>query len=364
VRRRYGSVSERQVEPEEQQDRTGWPLPSTDVPNHALAALLPQLAEAQTAHGMAALTTARQSGDVNRVLLVARQAAGSVADAPAAVLPPVTELAARIVQCIGTWETNRGGTEPHPTESRLDTVAGIKASMATVEQATMPYAIDVLRRNPGLWAQADPPLTRAELTAAEKRCRAVDHLLGAVGKAAAEGTAVEDFRDDHQDDIAATGLTDDDVATMFEAVGLKARIDAAHAAYEAAPKRKRSKALKDEVSGIPEQDRLGIDDASLRTYVRNPRTWGENAAAWKRKAVDAMPDDVGARINAVATSDSGTALAEPMYARRVEAALRAHPDTTEQALVTSVGQLNNPHEAQYGANIWATYQRLYPPASD
>ena len=48
------------------------------------------------------------------------------------------------------WETNRGGDAPNPQESSLDTVAGVKASMATIEQATMPYALDALRRHVSL----------------------------------------------------------------------------------------------------------------------------------------------------------------------------------------------------------------------
>jgi len=32
-----------------------------------------------------------------------------------------------------------------------------------------------------------------------------------------------------------------------------------------------------------------------------------------------------------------------------------------QQLVSTVGAKNNPNETGYGANIWATYKRLYNP---
>ena len=53
-----------------------------------------------------------------------------------------SDLITRIARCIGIYETNRGGDEPAPKESALDTVSGVHASMATIEQATMPYAVD------------------------------------------------------------------------------------------------------------------------------------------------------------------------------------------------------------------------------
>ena len=73
-----------------------------------------------------------------------------------------------------------------------------------------------------------------------------------------------------------------------------------------------------------------------------------------------MPGDVGARVNAVATSSGGTALAGPVVRARVDAQLAQTPQPTEQQLVERVAQANNPNETGYGANVWATYQRLYP----
>jgi hypothetical protein len=42
--------------------------------------------------------------------------------------------------------------------------------MATIEQATMPYAITALKKHKSLRDKATPPLTMAELNNAEARC--------------------------------------------------------------------------------------------------------------------------------------------------------------------------------------------------
>ena len=43
----------------------------------------------------------------------------------------------------------------------------------------------------------------------------------------------------------------------------------------------------------------------------------------------------------------------------MDAELAKDPQPTEEQLVTTVGARNNPGETGYGANIWATYKRLY-----
>src|ERR1041384_883256 len=65
----------------------------------------------------------RSVGNAGVASMLARQTA-----APAAALPTAEELTSRISNCIGIWETNRGGDAPNPQESSLDTVAGVKAS--------------------------------------------------------------------------------------------------------------------------------------------------------------------------------------------------------------------------------------------
>ena len=96
------------------------------------------------------------------------------------------------------------------------------------------------------------------------------------------------------------------------------------------------------------------------TYVKDPKKWGENRAAWQRLAVDGMAGDVGKRVNDVATSSGGTGLAGPVVRSRVDAELAKSPQPGEEELVKAVGKQNNANETGYGDNIWKTYQRLYP----
>jgi hypothetical protein len=305
---------------------------------------------------------------------------GDDVTAPAAQ-PDVGELTTRIARCIGIWETNRGGDNPAPKESSLDTVAGVHASMATIEQATMPYAITVLKRNKALRDKANPPLTMKELTATETCVSAVVTLLSSVANASAQSTNPDNFIAAKSTLITATNLSNDDVKTMFRAVTLKGTLDKAHADMEAAGQAAAQKAiqenktkkeqesavmtarrdaLKASLAAIPAQDRLGLGEGSLRAYITKPRNWGENKAGWQRKAVAGMPDQVGARIEAVAVSDSGQALAIPTIRSRVDAELAKAPVPSTENIVKVVAQKNNPNEADYGLHVWQTYQRLYP----
>ncbi|HEX6292072.1 MAG TPA: hypothetical protein VFZ66_22990, partial [Herpetosiphonaceae bacterium] len=256
------------------------------------------------------------------------------------------ELTTRIARCIGIWETNRGKDDPAPKESSLDTVAGVAASMATIEQATMPYAVTALKNHKSLRDKANPPLTMKELNAAEARCNAVVKLLTLVGSAAAQDTQPDDFIQNHAAAIAATGLSNDDVKTMFSAVGLKATIDAANVTVKS-----KKKKTADLIDAIPEAERLGLGRGSLKAYIEKPVKWGENRAAWQRKAVAAMPDNIGARIEAVAVSDTGTGLAIPVIRARVNTELAKKPVPSEVEIVKTVAQQNNPNEANYGQHV-------------
>src|SRR5258707_71531 len=90
------------------------------------------------------------------------------------------ELTTRFVRCIGIWETNRSGNDPAPKESGLNTTCGVHASMATIEQATMPYAVDAILKFPTLAKVPTPNLSMAELTEARHRCEGVQVLIGSV----------------------------------------------------------------------------------------------------------------------------------------------------------------------------------------
>jgi hypothetical protein len=298
-------------------------------------------------------------GETRRVDALLRNNLAQGLQAKTATLPTSDELTTRIARCIGIWETNRGKDDPAPRESELDTVSGVKASMATIEQATMPYAVDALKAHKDLRNKSTPPLTIKELTAANDRCVAVKKLLKAINTAAEKGVEPDTFIQNNADLINATGLSNDDVQTMFSAVELKETIDQVHTAKVAAGKKKGAKVVQDGIAAIPEEDRLGLGAGSLKAYIDKPEKWGENRAAWQRKAVNLMPDNVGSRIESVAESSEGTALAIPVIKKRVDAELAKTPVPGLADLVKNVAQQNNPKEPSYGLHVWQTYDRLY-----
>jgi hypothetical protein len=320
-----------------------------------------------------------QDGSVQRQAPATAQAP-SATPAPVATLPTADELTTRIARCIGIWETNRGKDNPAPKESSLDTVAGVHASMATIEQATMPYAITALKAHKELRDKATPPLTMKELNDAEARCTAIVTLLTSVNSASAKGEKPDDFIKNNAAAILATGLGNDDVKTMFSAVTLKSTLDTARTnaeaegkvAKEKAAKEKKTQkeqaaaeeaakqaAIKKSIEAIPEADRLGLGEGSLKPYTNKPANWGENRAGWQRKAVASMPDNVGGRIEAVAVSDSGVALAIPVIKDRVNTELAKKPVPGLEEIIKNVAQKNNPGESNYGKHVWETYSRLY-----
>jgi len=273
------------------------------------------------------------------------------------MIPSASELTARIARCVGVWETNRGGDNPAPKESALDTVAGVHASMATIEQATMPYAVDAFAKYPALRAKASPALTTAEITAASACCKSVVTLLANVKGAATAGKDPADFIKGNAAAIKAACLDDGDVGVMFQALVLKGAIDKLRADVAA-----KKTTLDKAAASIPAAQRLGLGIASLKAYIRTAPNWGENTAGWQRKAVSAMPNQIGARIESVATSQNGEALALPVIGDRVNAELKKRPAPTEQQIVATVAQENNPGEANYGQNVLKIYNRLFPSA--
>jgi hypothetical protein len=324
-----------------------------------------------------------QVGDVEK-FLASKNQKGNPGTKPATnkekTLPSADELTARIARCIGIWETNRGKDNPEPKESSLDTVAGVHASMATIEQATMPYAISALKKYKSLRDKATPPLTMAELNSAEARCNAVSALLKSVSKSSEKGETPDEFIKNNTSAVAATGLSNDDVQMMFGALELRATLDTAlidanaagKTAKEEAQKAKKTakqqkaaehaakkKSINESIDAIPAQKRLGLGKGSLTAYINKPKNWGENRAGWQRKAVSLMPNNVGNRIESVAVSDNGTALAIPVVGSRVAAELAKMPVPSLENIVKTVAQKNNPGEKGYGENVWKIYNRLY-----
>ena len=280
------------------------------------------------------------------------------------------ELTARLVRCIGIWETNRGGNDPAP-ESQLKTVCGVPASMATIEQATMPYAVNAMLAYSGLQGLANPELTVAELKEARNHCAAIKSLLEAIADAVNEGQSSADFMANEKELIQKTSLDGDDVTTMFRA-RLLATVKKLHDDFvqktngldEQKDREKIRKISRDLADTVPLDDRLGLGD-SLATYVRRPGIWGENRAGWQRKSVNAMPGQVGARIQQVAESAHGTGLAFPVSKDRLTKVIDGGPIPQDKPslkpIVVNAAQLNNPNEKDYGLNVWEkNYDRLFP----
>jgi hypothetical protein len=324
---------------------------------------------------------AEQVMSIQRQPAPATQQQPSTASTTAQSMPSADELTARLARCIGIWETNRGKDNPDPKESSLDTVAGVPASMATIEQAIMPYAITALKTHKSLRDKATPPLTIEELKSAEARCIAVSTLLESVANSSKKGETPDEFIKNNTSAIAATGLSNDDVQTMFGAVELRATLDTAltdanaagKMAKEEAQKAKKTakqqtaaenaakqKSINKSIDAIPVEKQLGLGKGSLRAYTNKPKNWGENRAGWQRKAVSLMPDNVANRVESVAVSDNGTALAIPVVGSRVAAELAKKPVPSLENIVKTVAQKNNPKEVNYGTHVWETYHRLYP----
>jgi hypothetical protein len=269
-----------------------------------------------------------------------------------------TELTRRIAHCIGIWETNRGGDAPAPQESKLNTVAGVAASMATIEQATMPYAVGALLDHKELRALATPPLSVDELKDADSRCKAVATLVKSVTASEVAGVKPATFIANKAELIADAGLSDADVATMFSAAALKRTIDGLNKKVANG-----SVTVKQAIATIKPADRLGLNEASLSSYIKKPANWGENRAGWQRKAVNAMPNSVGSRIQAVATSSNGTGIMIVVTGERLTDRLKNNPVPGTKAglkpIVMDVAQRNNPNETNYGLNVWKNYDRLF-----
>jgi hypothetical protein len=269
-------------------------------------------------------------------------------------LPSAAELTRRVARCVGIYETNRGGNDPRPRESALDTVAGVHASMATIEQATAPYAVDALARFKALRDAATPPLAPADLAAANDRCKGVVSLIGAVTKASNAGEAPNAFVARSGNMIAKAGLAAGDVATMFLAVALKGEVDALRGQVA-----QHQLSLDQAAASVKPSERLGLGLPSLKAYIRKAANWGEHRAGWQRKSVRAMPGNVGGRIEAVAVSSQGCALAIPVIGALVDKELARDPSRGAQDIVKAVATANNPGEAGYGDNVAAIYTRLF-----
>lgn len=255
------------------------------------------------------------------------------------------------------------------TESQLSTVAGIHASMATIEQATIGYTLDALKNHITLrlFTVSDNPLLSYPIYLPDveqgiTRATNTRTLLIAVEGAVNVGQTFDSFLTNNFTLISSTGLSAENVRTMFRAVPLKAQIDAAHERFASG-----ASTLAQEVAAIPEADRLGLAAGSLQSYIRTPSLWGENRAAWERLAVRTLPNNLGYQFEARATYGSGRNMAYEVYKSRVQHAFAVAGCTGEGNLclnaqeadiVRSVGQTNNPNFPGYGQQVLTIYCRM------
>jgi hypothetical protein len=267
-------------------------------------------------------------------------------------------LTDEIARTIAIHETNRGGNEPRPRESDLDTTAGVKASVRSVSQATMPWILGALNHHPELRQNASQPVTPEQIQQAEHRVHGTDRLLGEVDGAGQ--MTPEQFAAEHAEELQATGMTQADVTRMFQGRDLHAKVKAAHARLMALPKKQRRAALQRELGAIPEDERAGLGSSSLGTYIKDPRNWGENRAGWERLSVSRMPNGVGQNIEDTATHNEGLTMMGAVMNSQVAAQQRLHPHDTD-AVVKGVAHQHNAH-ADYPGGVLREYHRLYPHA--
>jgi hypothetical protein len=282
-----------------------------------------------------------------------------------------------LVRAIGVYETNRASDLliVKPRQSDLRTVAGVRANLATYEQATIPYVIDALLGDPALRRNTDAddplrhePIEPAELRRARARVQNVDKLVDAVYAAykanpVTSGAPVETFIAANAGLIASTGLSQANVRTMFASAELRATVFAAIDRIEA-----RTSTIQAELAKIPVDKRLGLPDGSLRGYLKRKTNWGEHKAAWKRLAVQRFPDSLGQRIEAFGNPDDPLALASSVVLKRVLSALngvRCASSTalcdqlTEREIIIKVATRNNPKEKGYAQGVLKIYCKFF-----
>lgn len=272
------------------------------------------------------------------------------------------------------------------TESELTTVAGIPASMATFEQATIGYTLDALRDYSAFrgFGTGDPndtltawPLYMSDINQGYQRVNATRDLLTAVNNAVAAGLYTpEEFIGHNTSLFVSTGLSVEDVRTMYRAVPLRAQVADAHARVVAASSNENVQVqLADqEVAQIPVADRLGIRAVDLRRYIVEGNIWAENNRAWERKAVRTLPNNLGYKFEARAVYGGGRYMAQLVIQSRVQNRIAqagcGGPGTLclsiDEATVVryvaaanhaGVAGANSPAGVAYGAQVLTIYCR-------
>ena len=238
--------------------------------------------------------------------------------AAAPTLPTADMLTSRISNCVGIWETNRGGDAPN-----ADRVLARHRRGGQGEHGHGRAGDDALRarraaqRNASLRKLASPELTMKEIDDAIARSprsrRCSTRSRPPPTRAPAPTTSSRPSRARSR----RAGSPTPTCARCSAASSSRRRSTRSTATSAARTRRPPSRP--------PGRSRRptgsGSAPARSASYITDPKKWGENRAAWQRLAVDNMPGDVGTRINSVATSSGGTALAGPVIRARVDAEL-------------------------------------------
>jgi len=280
------------------------------------------------------------------------------------------QLAQRIAFAVGVYETNRGGNAPVPVASALETTAGVAASYVSMGQYVASRAVEEIRDSEELREVPDNDLTMAELNGARNR----SYITGLVynwAMAAPEDQTLATFRDTNHTLNRRTrttaqwateaGLTADNLSDIFQSRILINDIREAHDNYtpdDRATPDVNEDNMETLLAGIPVENRMGLNEASMRSYIRRPRNLGENQAAWQRIAVESNAD-VGARIQEVAEDDGGATMMAADFLEQVTDFRADNEDTTVEQVLRHVAGNHN-RDANYPNGVWTEYQRLYP----
>jgi hypothetical protein len=178
----------------------------------------------------------------------------------------------------------------------------------------------------------------------------------------------QDFIAHNQELMDRGGFNQQDVDRMFRGRELERTIRDAHqnipytnvAPDQLKPEQRReqNEAINRAIAQIPEADRLGIGAGSLRSYIRDPRNWGENRAAWERVSIQRMDGDVGNRIINTATHNDGVTMMGAVMRSQVARQERLHPGD-QNAVIRGVAATHNAR-SNYPDEVLSTYNRLYP----
>jgi hypothetical protein len=300
------------------------------------------------------------------------------------------KMTEQILHAVTLTETN-GKAIP----SRLHTSAGLRASYENKVQATAIRAVDHIGRHKNVMEDFD--IDRKGLDDGITRMRAARRIWTSAMKRGSGG--VEAFVKKHQKTLDAASLTSADVTQMMHMRDFKvsaynpvvasrdysATLSADDLWAKATDEEKARygskealagseadmKSMRTTVAGRMQKTiheilgrRAGLDDVSLRTYRTRQRSgrpiWGEDRAAWERKALEGGGDEIGKKVQEATEHDGGLTLGREVIATHVRSLLKANPKTTAYQLVRAVAAQHNPWAGDVYINkTWKHYKNTY-----